>query len=35
MSGVAAMLDGADTGLRVMADEKAEIEAAYYNGYLE
>ena len=29
MSRVAAMLDGADTGLRVMADEKAEIEAAY------
>jgi len=40
MSGVAAMLDGGDTGLRVMIDEKAKIEAAYayhddYNGYLE
>lgn len=30
MSGVAAMLDAVDTGLRVMADEKAEIAAAYY-----
>jgi hypothetical protein len=32
MSGVAAMLDAADTGVRVMADEKAEITAAYYYG---
>ena len=37
MSGVATMLDAADTSLRVMADEKAEIEAAYayYDEYLE
>jgi hypothetical protein len=29
MTGVAAMLDAADLGLRVMADEEAEIEAEY------
>ena len=29
MSGVAAMLDAADTGLRVMTDQKNEIEAEY------
>ena len=29
MAGVAAMLDAADTGLRVMADDEAEIEAEY------
>jgi hypothetical protein len=31
MSGVAAMLDGADTGLRVMTEQRDEIEAEYAN----
>lgn len=33
MSGVAAMLDAADTGLRVMTEQRDEIEAEYANYY--
>jgi hypothetical protein len=37
MSGVAAMMDVADTGSRVLADTKAETTAEYahYGGYLK